>query len=62
MAKIYNVEENVHLEITLIKNEMYDYVCGRSDYENWIPFILNLEFPFRKISISESNKASVILN
>lgn len=59
MAKIYNVEENVHLEITLIKNEMYDYVCCRSDYENWIPFILNLEFPFREISISESNRATM---
>ena len=57
MAEIKNIEGNVKIEICLIRNEMFDYDSQRSDFENWIPFVLSITLPNRCSKIDEDAKA-----
>lgn len=41
MPKLINIENNVVMEINLVKNERFDVKIGRDDFENWIPFVFN---------------------
>lgn len=43
MPKITNPEENITLSIDLFSSEYLDVVKGRPDFENWVPFSLELE-------------------
>ena len=43
MPTINNVDNNISLEISLENNEYLDLDISREDFENWIPFILQLK-------------------
>lgn len=49
MPKLINTENNVVMEINLIKGERFDVQIGRADFENWIPFVFN--FVIEKIEM-----------
>lgn len=59
MPIIENTENNVKLELNLINNSMFDYQSSKSDYENWIPFIILLETPQKTLQIKEFQKATM---
>lgn len=41
MPKLINDENNIILEINLVKGELFDVEIDRDDFENWIPFVFN---------------------
>lgn len=59
MALITNLENNLRLEISFKENNLFDYNMQRTDYENWIPFILSLTLPKRSIIIDETVNAAM---
>lgn len=61
MAKIKNLENNLEFAIFFKRNEMFDYLPNRSDFENWIPFVLSLALPNKISEIDESSKATMTI-
>lgn len=59
LAYIKNLENNLSLEISFKRNEMFDYNPQRDDYENWIPFILCLTLPRKSSVIDEDANATM---
>lgn len=45
MAAIVSDEGNVKLTLELLCNQKWDVEAGRSDGENWVPFLLSLDTP-----------------
>ena len=57
LASIINLEGNLKFELCFLRNDMFDYRPERSNFENWVPFILCLNLPNRYTIIGESSKA-----
>lgn len=59
MAKLTNKENNIVIELNLIKGERFDVEIGRNDFENWIPFTFNLTVEGKEVySYTEENYAT----
>lgn len=61
LAKIINLEGTLKFELCFVRNNMFDYRKWRSDYENFFPFILRLDFPNRCSIIDEDANATMTL-
>ena len=59
MAHITNLENNLRLELSFIKNYLFDYDSHKNDYEKWIPFKLSVTLPTRSIIIDEYASATL---
>ncbi|NLK98238.1 MAG: hypothetical protein GX272_09235 [Epulopiscium sp.] len=59
MAKLTSKENNIIMEINLIKGKRFDLEIGRSDFENWIPFTFNLTVEGKEVySYTEDHDAT----
>ena len=54
MSILVNDESNISLEIQLINGENVDIDFSRSNYQNWIPFDLNMNINGESINYAES--------
>lgn len=62
MIRLSNIENNVLIDITLLKTELLDISSERGDdVENWIPFILDVTSPTMKIHLEEEIGATFTL-
>lgn len=52
MAVLSNLEKNISIEINLLNNDFLDINTDRSDYQNWIPFTLNVTINGRTLGYS----------
>nr|WP_139164496.1 hypothetical protein [Dendrosporobacter quercicolus]NSL47745.1 hypothetical protein [Dendrosporobacter quercicolus DSM 1736] len=61
MPQINGLENNVLLEICLVRNSLLDVDSSRSDFENWIPFTFLLEVPNEKYIYDEEARTTFTL-
>lgn len=61
MPQIKGLENNVLLEICLVRNSLLDVKSSRSDFENWIPFTFLLEVPNEKYIYDEEARTTFTL-
>lgn len=52
MAVLCNLEKNISIELNLLNNDFLDINTDRSDYQNWIPFTLNVTINGRTLGYS----------
>ncbi|NLK98240.1 MAG: hypothetical protein GX272_09245 [Epulopiscium sp.] len=57
MPKLINTENNIVMELNLVKNERFDVKIGRDDFENWIPFVF--DFIIEKIEVYSYTEESI---
>lgn len=59
MVKLTNRENNIVMEINLIKDERFDVEADRPDFENWIPFTFDFTVEEKEIySYTEEHGAT----
>lgn len=61
MAIIKNIEKNAMFELELLSNRYLDIKKGRTNFENWIPFILKLTTYDKVYEYSEEQGATFTL-
>ena len=57
MIYINNCEQNVKLGFDFLENLPEDFDIAKSEYEKWIPFILNISSPEKNIAITQNMQA-----
>ena len=59
MAKLTNKENNIVMEINLIKGERFDVEIDRNDFEDWIPFTFDFTVEEKEVySYTEEHHAT----
>lgn len=61
MPRIMNTEKNILLEVNLLSNPYLDIDFSREDFENWIPFDLNICIEEERYSYNPESGATFTL-